>query len=462
MLNPFRSDPFEKADRQRQRAEKRHIRAREKAWRREARHERWLDFKKRINNFFAHPFAGRKLSEEERDMRYFKKLAKQDRRIERKKRWNEFRNNPWQTVVNLSRHKLTEQERETRYFKRLAKQDRIAERKKWWAEFKKNPWKTIFPPRRQRDPDGEYVQRMTKQENREFRIHRRKQRIDSFKTIRTTPDLKQKFVFTYLHSSAFFIFSFILIWILYQAVTILVASSYHIPVIWYYYKLKFAISNSSPLYTRTALVTIFAAGPILSLSLGLVFLKLFFTANPYLKRFQLFYLWGFINGCNMFFGAYIAGFLTRTEFIYTSEWIFLSRVFDIEEIIFTSIAFVMLIIIGRIVTPLFMLASGSVTMIKPEFRLFFIISQVILPWITGIIVLFLITLPKYYIPLILKTITPGLILIPVLFLYNRLEFENIHRSGVIQHSYFRWGIVIVSIAILFFYRIILEWGLRLM
>jgi hypothetical protein len=162
----------------------------------------------------------------------------------------------------------------------------------------------------------------------------------------------------------------------------------------------------------------------------------------------------------MFFGAYIAGFITRTEFIYTSEWIFMSNVFDIEELIFTAISVIVMLLISRLVTPLFLLSSGSVSVIKPEVRVFFVISQIILPWVTGVIVLLLLTLPRYYFPLILKTISPGLILLPTLYLYDMLQYENIHRSGEIQRNYFRWSIVIVAVAVLFFYRIFLSWGLR--
>jgi hypothetical protein len=209
-----------------------------------------------------------------------------------------------------------------------------------------------------------------------------------------------------------------------------------------------------------AMVVIFASGPVASLLLAFLFLRLYFTRNTAARRFRLFYLWGFICGINMFFGAYMAGVFTRTEFIYVSEWLFMSNMYDAEEIVFTLISVFTLIITGRIITPLFLKSSNSVTMIKPEFRLFFILAEVIFPWITGIIILFLITLPNYYLPLILKTLSPGLILIPSLFLYNSQKFDKIPRSGVIQHTYFRWSIVLVVIAILFFYRVILSFGLR--
>ena len=419
MWKIFRRDPYAKIDRRKQRAEQKHMQARENAFRKRRRTETWQKFKKRLADFIANPFA---------------------------------------------KHKLSSDERERQRFKQFQRKERREERKKWWAKFKKNPFRFIFPSKKRRAPEGGYlyVYNMTRLERKELAALKRKQNRENFKKVISTPDLRQKFIFTYLHSTAYFIFSFMLIYIIYQVVTIGMASSFNIPVVWYYYQLKFPLYTYSPLYTRAALVTIFAIGPIASLMVGFVFLKLFFTKNVILKRFQLFFLWGFISGSNFFFGSYISGFFTRTEFIYTSEWLFMSNIFDIEEIIFTVISFVVMLIIGRIITPLFLLSSGSVTMIKPEFRLYYILSQVVLPWLTGMVILFLITLPTYYIPLIIKTVTPGLVLLPALYLYDSLQYENIHKSGVISRNYFKWSIVIAAVALLFFYRIILSWGLKVM
>jgi len=135
--------------------------------------------------------------------------------------------------------------------------------------------------------------------------------------------------------------------------------------------------------------------------------------------------------------------------------------FDVEEIFFTVVSFVVMLVIGRILTPLFLVSSGSVTLISPENRQFFIITQVVLPWLAGILIMFLITIPTVYVPLIIKTITPGLALLPSLYLFDLLQYDNIHKSGDIQHNYFKWSIVIGVAALLFFYRIILSFGLAL-
>jgi len=418
MWDIFNLSQFKSADRRRMEAEQRHVRNRKKAMRRRIRSETRNLIKKRFNEFWSHPFA---------------------------------------------KKALTAAAREKHHYKRQIAHERKIARRKWWVKFRRNPWRTIFPHRKRRLPGGGYytAYSLSKKERNDLARQKRKQFRDNLKKVFTSSELRQKFGFAYLHSTAYFILAFIVIYVIYQAITILVASSYSIPIVWYYYQLKFPLYTYSPLYTRMAMVVIFATGPILSLMLAFVFLRLYFSKNYIARRFKLFSLWGFICGVNMFFGAYIAGFVTRTEFIYTSEWLFMSRVFAAEEIVFAIIAILALIIIGRIITPLFLLSSGSVTLIKPEFRLHFILSVVILPWLTGMAILFLITLPNYYTPLIIKTITPVFAIIPSLFLYNSIKFDNIHRSGAIQHNYFRWSILIVAIAILFFYRVILSFGFRI-
>jgi len=417
MWGLFKRGHFAKTERRKRLAEKNHRLSREKKRRSYKRKAAWRNFRKDLSEFIANPFAKKRLSSDKRESLRIKKIILRDRKI----------------AIRI-----------------------------WWTKFRENPLKVVFPRKKRKTADGGYlyVYHMTKQERNALARKKRLERRDNFKRIFTVPELRMKFLLSFLLSAAYFLLSFSILYVIYQGITIIVASSFHIPVTWYYYGMEFPLYKYSPLYTRTALVTIFAAGPIFSLMLAFVFLKLYFTENNVIQRFKLLWLWGFICGCNMFFGAYIAGFFTHTEFIFASEWLFMSNIFDFEQILFTVISFVMLLVIGRIITPLFLKSSGSVTFLKPEFRLFFILGQFILPWITGVIIFFLITIPNYYAPLIIKTLTPGFILIPSLFLYDLIQYKNIHKTGAIQHNYLRWSIIILVIALLFFYRVILNFGLK--
>ncbi|MFZ4549226.1 MAG: hypothetical protein ACOYN4_17390, partial [Bacteroidales bacterium] len=469
-------DPYAQIERRRKRAAKKHKQAREKAWQRKNRKEAWRNFKRRINGIISNPFARRKptpqshadrqemISNGERRHSNRPTLSSTDRkkawkRKERAKKWQQLKVQFGNFLAHpFAKRELTPIQRRDLQIKRMQNHDRKIARKKFIEKVKTNPLALVFPQNTNRGKSRKSLRskyRLAKEDVRK----KIAKGVENYKMLKATPDAEGKFVKTFLLSTAYYIMAFLIIYVIYQVVTILVASHSHISGIWYYYQLKFPLN--SPLYTRANLILIFSSGPLVSLMLALGSLRMFFSHNIFFKRFRLFYLWGFICGVNMFFGAYIVGFITRTEFIYTSEWLFLSDVFDIEEIIFTLISFGMLIGIGRIVTPLFLFSSGSVTLIKPEFRLYFIISQVILPWMAGVIILFVLTLPNYYIPLVLKTITPAFILFPSLVIYNSRKFAKIHKSGVVQHNYFRWSIIIVFFALLLFYRVILNFGLKL-
>ena len=340
-----------------------------------------------------------------------------------------------------------------------AREIRRKERRQWFEAFRKNPWKTLFV--REKDHEEILKEHWNKIDRK---IAFRKQLSNSRETllnILKPGEIRKRFGLTLLQSISYFILSFLTVYILYQLVTIGFAKAFHIPVIWYYYKLDFPLYTFSPLYTRKALVVIFGIGPVLSLVLGLLSLRLFFARKLINPNLQLFFLWGFINGMNFFFGSYIAGFITRSDFIYASEWLFMSQMFDAEEIVFVSLSITVLLLIGRLSTPLFLVSSGSVTIITPRYRPFFMICQVIIPWIAGALVFALITMPHNYAPMVIKTLTPGIILLPTLFMYNSKFNENIHDSGAIRKTYFRWGILIAVAALLFFYRIILNVGLRI-
>jgi len=481
-------DPYEKGDRLRQKEEKRQRLAKQKLWRRKHRRASWQRLMQSFSLFFTKPFTKKEPTFEELEKRRLKRIkkiykydthARSDRKRQREEKriirakiksaHRKHRKSTRQEVLQhifdflanpLAKQDLTPYEREQLRQKKHWRRERRSARRKKLIKFIKNPLQTLFPPKWSAREVG-YIPHQTKRDRKIAASKRHKELWKNFRIILSTPNLRMKFVIVFLQSTAYYVLAFLLVYVIYQLVTILTASAFHIPIDWYYYQLKFPLYTYSKLYTRPALVLIFGTGPIVSLMFAFISLKLFFSKRSASNHFQLFSLWGIVCGINMFFGAYIIGFLTRTEFIYTSEWLMMSTVFDIEEMLFTLVSIGMLLIIGRLLTPLFLVSSGSITLLTPEYRLFFIYSQVILPWITGIGVFFLIVTPHYYIPFLLKTLTPGLIVIPSLFMYNTARNENIHTSGLIRRNYFKWSIVIAVIALLFFYRVVLSFGLKL-
>ncbi|NVO18471.1 MAG: hypothetical protein HXX13_02160 [Bacteroidetes bacterium] len=338
------------------------------------------------------------------------------------------------------------------------RQMRRESQKKWILEFKKNPVKTLFG--KSRDESKLLTEQLRKADKKIAYQNKVNLFQNGFVEAVKTKQLRGRLAITFFQSTAIFLISFLFLYVIYQAATILTSYLFNIPTIWYYYRIKFPLFSGSPLYTRIALIFIFASGPVVSLATGFIFLRMFFRTRPNFQNLRLFYLWGFIAGLNFFFGSYLVGFITRTEFIYTTEWLFMSSMFDVEEIIFAVISIAISLIVGRLVTPLFLITSGSEKIIEPKYRFFFILNQIYFPWATGVVIFYLIMTPVHYLPLTLKLITPIFILLPSLFTFNSSRNETIHITGVARKGYFRWSIVILVIAILFFYRVFLSLGLK--
>jgi hypothetical protein len=352
-----------------------------------------------------------------------------------------------------------ESEMAKRRANRLVRAERAMHRAEQWKKFRERPFR-YFTLRKELPAELKALRKLYIAEMRDKRKQAIADTAAAFVEICRMRDLRGRAIYTYFVSLANYILAFLFVYVVYQLATILMASSFDIPVIWNYHRLDFPLYTYSPLYTRSALVIIFGAGPVISILMGLIAQRLFFMDSPFFRRYNLFFLWTFIHGMNMFFGAYIVGFLTRTEFIYTTEWLFMSRSFDVEEIVFAILSVTVGVLVGYLATPLFLLASGSHSLIKPRYRFYFILLQSILPWFTGAILVFLLTLPTPYLPLILKTITPLIMLIPTLVAFNAERYREAFSTVLIKRQSFRWGLVIIVAAVLFFYRVILNQGWR--
>jgi hypothetical protein len=413
-IGMFERYRYRKDYRKKQQADKKKIRDLHKAGKKKYRAERRRMFLRKFLTFLSNPFADRKLNPEQ------------------------------------------ELRREVRIQLKL---EQKARKKIWIGNFRQNPIKTLFA--KKKDEDKLLLEQWRKTNKKVAFRKKIKDFRNALSEVVKSPELRRRFSLSLLQSTAYFTLSFLLVYVIYQAITILTAYLFNIPTIWYYYRVTFPLFTGSHLYTRVALISIFAIGPFISLGLAFMFLRFFFSRKQTSHGLKLFFLWGFICGANFFFGSYVVGFVTRTEFIYATEWIFMSSMFDVEEIIFTVISMTIALLIGRLATPLFLLTAGSEKMIAPNFRLIFILTQVFFPWLFGVLIFQVLTTPQHYFPFTLKTITPLFILVPTLFTFNSVRNENIRVSGVVKKNYFRWSIVILVIAILFFYRVLLNFGLKL-
>ena len=183
------------------------------------------EFQHRLRGFFPNPFAGRQLTPEQRDVR----------RIEQQ----------W-------------------------RRDKKEARRKWFFLFLKNPFRTLFP-KQTISKDVIHIIRQSKIDRKTTARTWRKETLQNLRKLFAVADFRNRVVNIFLLSTAYYILSFLLIYVIYQVVTIIVATNFNIPVEWYYYRVKFPLSRDSYLYSRSALVAIFGSGPMASLLLTFLF-----------------------------------------------------------------------------------------------------------------------------------------------------------------------------------------------
>lgn len=432
-------------DRRRQKEERKKIKQRKRSHRKRLRKRRWKDTQTALRNMF---FGSQEIRQRRRAKRIMKRRIRAEKAEERGKKLRKLAEK-----FGFKRKRITEED----IIRRKIRQDRRRELKESIYGFIKNP----IPKKRKKDLDEIVIKRKIKEDKQNRAINNTRKFFINLSIIYKKPDLRSKFGILLINSTLLYILAFSLVYFLHNFITMVVAASFDIPTIFQYYKLSFPISTYSNLWTRPALVVIFASGPLLSLIIALFLLRFFFIKNQLIRQTRMLMLWTILHGVNMFFGAYIMGMITRTGFIYTSEWIFYSSKFDVEEIIFSLIAFFVLVVTGRYVTRLFLIASFSRSLIKSDFRSYYILVQAILPFIFGSLILMGIFVPHNPPTITILYGTMFIMLIQTLTNFNASFNERILPLNLSKKPRFQWVFLLAAFVLLVVLRIGLENGFSL-
>jgi hypothetical protein len=283
--------------------------------------------------------------------------------------------------------------------------------------------------------------------------------ISHFKYTLKTKELRNAYLTVAVNSTVMFTAAFLLSYIINQLVTVFTARILGIPSELFSYRIYWPLYTYSTLYTRQVLVLIFGMGPLISFLLGLLFYRLFIVFRYRTVYLKTFFIWASISSFTLFFGAYVSGAVTRTGFIYASEWLFLNNMFDVKEIIFIILSLIALLIIGFMMTKAFLESSNSRALIEPRIRVIYIFSAAVIPYFAGVLILFAINFPNNPAELLLLYLAPLLIVMVSLFRYNAFSLQNISimkMTGKYRINLIAIGLLIVLIA---FFRIVLYKGI---
>ena len=191
------------------------------------------------------------------------------------------------------------------------------------------------------------------------------------------------------NSTGLFLVSYLIIYLIYQLPTILVASVYKIDSVLYFYELYFPVGNASNLWTKTNIIAITLIGPVASGFTALLLFRWVQLRNIKNHIFRLLLLWVAFQGAAHFLGAFVAGIITDLGFGYVANWLFLNVFFKI----LISLVFLSVLSLSGYYSATTALANLPHGRMKSLHRTVSLISTYLLPWLLGTTLLVLLRFP---------------------------------------------------------------------
>jgi hypothetical protein len=258
-----------------------------------------------------------------------------------------------------------------------------------------------------------------------------------------------------INSTAIYILTFIITYLIYWLTEMFMASLYGIDSILYYYDLRF--NDYSPLWTRFNILVITGTPPFVSLFVGLLIHRRLFKLKRFSSIQKLFLLWWSLHSLNHFFGAFASGIVTDEGFGYVAAWLYMNTAF---KFMFAIVALFALGVFGYYSKQHILETSNSQSRIKRQNQASFIFTQALIPWILGTGILVATRIPHNfdypYETLLLFSM--AFLVIPAFFnpkVKPKLNLLKLRKKYKISPSY-----IILMLLLLAFYRIVLDIGLH--
>jgi len=269
-------------------------------------------------------------------------------------------------------------------------------------------------------------------------------------------DQKRLFQIITINSTIVYVFSFLFVYFVYQFITAFIAAQYNIRVIFYYDQLKFLTPDNSPFWYSDSALTIFGAGPLISIFFAFVFIMMYHRLSKDESLVKLFFLWGALHFINRLIGSFVIGtifFLYGSNLI--ADWLYLGMEI---KILLVTLAIITQIIIGSYSVYPILVSANSFKLLKPENRSRFVKHQIFYPWLLGSLVLIILYLPKFPLHETFINITMLIMLIPVYYKYNNLMFPSIDDE--LPKYRLSWRFTAFLIVFLTIFRIIFGKGIQ--
>lgn len=264
---------------------------------------------------------------------------------------------------------------------------------------------------------------------------------------------KRKSLNIIINSTAFYLLSYLAVFLLFQFTTIIASRIFDIPTTLFYNKIGYNVIPEA--WTFDAVKVIYSSGNIMLFLLSISFLVIIIKAMEFNGLLRLFFLWGFIHSISMILGSFIIGAFNFEGFGIVLSYLYLA---DTAKMLLLFTGLLLLIGIGMAMVKAFLFSANIYfNFLSPKMRPVFRRDQFIIPFVISTVFLLIIKYPLSLYETLMLFI-PFFILMPLFWGIGRFPvfyFEETEKSIQINTR-----LVIVTLGIYIFYRIILGIGIN--
>ncbi|MFA5972688.1 MAG: hypothetical protein WC780_10080 [Lentimicrobiaceae bacterium] len=257
-----------------------------------------------------------------------------------------------------------------------------------------------------------------------------------------------------INSTAFYLLSYLFVFMLFQLTTIIASNIFDIPNTLYYNKIGFNVIPDA--WTPDSVKVIYTSGNILLFLISISFLVIIIKSLEFNGLLRLFFIWGFVHSISMLFGSIVIGAFNFEGFGIVLSYLYLA---DTAKMLLLFTGLLILVGIGMGMVKVFLFSANSYfNYLSPEMRPAFRRDQFVLPFLISTLLLVIIKYPlSLYETLIL--FIPMFMLLPLFWGIRRYPvfyFEETTKSIKIS----TW-LIVITLGVYLLYRVVLGIGINI-
>lgn len=253
-----------------------------------------------------------------------------------------------------------------------------------------------------------------------------------------------------INSTASFVLAFLLVFYLNHFTLILSTGMFHYPVSFDFGSITFHIEPNQ--WTHDAVKLMYGAGPILIFIAGLIAVIAFFSIMEETARLKIFFAWLALHAFNFFFGGLLIGNIFKQGVGHVFNWMYLT---DTSKMLIAIIGFFGLLTTAILMSrPMAISANSYFNNLKDRNRPFFVMAQIIVPYVIGSVAAVLYFLPRLHFQEKYSWISLGILLMIMvgrIMGMDSIYFDEEERRPAVSNV-----VVLTALAAYFGGRIILN------